>query len=122
MRMRENLHFLQKLVVTQYLWVTGRIWRRIPVLLRSLPVFAAYGAHLHSLVLRFADRRQNHSTFFLRNRAELELMRRLATRASYGSIMDIAVFACSQGAEGYSIAWTVRGGRAEFARTSGASR
>ena len=59
-------------------------------------------------------RRQNHSTFFLRNRAELELMRRLATRASYGSIMDIAVFACSKGAEVYSIAWTLKAARPDL--------
>src|SRR5215475_11988918 len=83
MRMRETLHLLQKLLVTRYLWVTSRIWKRLPVSLRSLPVFVSYGTHLHSLILRFADRRQNHSTFFLRNRAELELMRRLAARASY---------------------------------------
>ena len=50
--------------------------------LRSLPAFVSYGTHLHSLVLRFAGRRQNHSTFFLRNRAELELVRRLAVRGS----------------------------------------
>src|SRR5215471_21485460 len=114
MRMRETLHLLQKLLVTRYLWVTSRIWRRIPVSLRSLAVFVSYGAHLHSLVLRYADRRQNHSTFFLRNRAELELMRRLAARASYGSIMDIAVFACSKGAEVYSIAWTLKAARPDL--------
>jgi len=112
--MRETWHLFQKLLVTRYLWVTSRIWRRIPVSLRSLPVFVSYGAHLHSLVLRFADRRQNHSTFFLRNRAELELMRRLAARASYGPIMDIAIFACSKGAEVYSIAWTLKAARPDL--------
>jgi chemotaxis methyl-accepting protein methylase len=114
MRMRETLHLLQKLLVTRYLWVTGRIWEHIPVSLRSHPVFVSYGTHLHSLVLRFADRRQNHSTFFLRNRAELELMRRLAARASHGSIMNIAVFACSKGAEVYSIAWTLKAARPDL--------
>src|SRR6266404_7902553 len=114
MRMRETLHLLQKLLVTRYLWVTGRIWRRIPVSLRSLPVVVSYGAHLHSLVLRFVDRRQNHSTSFLRNRAELQLMSRLAARAAHGSKMDVAVFACSKGAEVYSIAWTLKAARPDL--------
>ena len=113
-RMRETLLLLQKLLVTRYLWVTGRIWRRIPMSLRSLPAFVSYGTHLHSLVLRFADRRQNHSTFFLRNRAELELVRRLAVRGSFDSTMDIAVFGCSKGAEVYSIAWMLKTARPEL--------
>src|ERR1700730_10416389 len=114
MRLRETLHLLKKLLVTLYLWVSGHIWRRIPVSLCSLPVFMSYGAHLHSLVLRFAVRRQNHSTFFLRNRAELELMRRLTARGSYGSTMDIAIFGCSKGAEVYSIAWTLKTARPDL--------
>src|SRR5215813_14211342 len=114
MRMRETLHLLQKLLVTRYLWVTSRIWRRIRVSLRSLPVFVSYGAHLHSLVLRFADRRQNHSTFFLRNRAELELIRRLTASANQASTIDIAVIGCSKGAEVYSIAWTLKAARPDL--------
>jgi chemotaxis methyl-accepting protein methylase len=111
MRVRVGLPFL---FVTGYLWVSGRLWRCMPVSVRSHPLFVSYGIHLHSLVLRFADRRQNHSTFFFRNRAELELMRRLAARANYGSIVDIAVFACSKGAEVYSVAWTLKAARPDL--------
>jgi chemotaxis methyl-accepting protein methylase len=110
----ETLHIVQKALVTRYLRAADRIWRRIPAPLRSLPALVSYGAHLHSLVLRFVDRRQNHSTFFLRNRAELELMRRLVARANDGSSMDIAVFACSKGAEVYSIAWTLKAARPDL--------
>jgi hypothetical protein len=50
---------------------------------------------MHSLVLRYGDRRQNHSTFFLRNRPELELIKRLASDAPHGSALgapsDIAL-------------------------------
>jgi chemotaxis methyl-accepting protein methylase len=60
------------------------------------------------------DRRQNHSTFFFRNRAELELIRQLADRASPGSSIDLAVFACSKGAEVYSIAWTLKAARPDL--------
>jgi SAM-dependent methyltransferase len=41
-------------------------------------------------------------------------MRRLAARAGYGSIMDIAVFACSKGAEVYSIAWALKAARPDL--------
>jgi chemotaxis methyl-accepting protein methylase len=105
---------LQKALVTRYLRVAGGIWRRIPVRFRSLPVLVVYGAHLHSLVLKVVDRRQNHSTFFLRNRAELELMRRLVAQADHGSSIDIAVFACSKGAEVYSIAWALKAARPDL--------
>ena len=108
------MHLVQKFLVTRYLRVAGRIWTRIPARLRSLPVLDRYGAHLHSLVLRFVGRRQNYSTFFLRNRAELELIRRLAAQASYGPSVDIAVFACSKGAEVYSIAWTLKAARPDL--------
>jgi chemotaxis methyl-accepting protein methylase len=112
--MRDTLHRVRKPFVTGYLALAGHFWRRLPPSVRSLPGFMLYGAHLHSLVLRFADRRQNHSTFFLRNRAELDLMRRLAARAAHGSNMDVAVFACSKGAEVYSIAWTLKAARPDL--------
>ena len=79
--MRGVLHLTQTALIKIYLRAARRIWRRLPVFLRSLPIFLPIGAHLHSWVLRFGDRKQNHSTFFLRNRAELELIRRLAGNA-----------------------------------------
>src|SRR5690349_19391674 len=103
--MRGVLHLTQTALIKIYLRAARRIWRRLPVFLRSLPIFLPIGAHLHSWVLRFGDRKQNHSTFFLRNRAELELIRRLAGNAPHGSTLRIAVLACSKGAEVYSIAW-----------------
>jgi chemotaxis methyl-accepting protein methylase len=113
-KMRETSHRLRKILVTRYLWLAGRVWMRLPASVRSLPALTLYGSHLHSLVLRFADRRQNHSTFFLRNRAELELLRRLAARATHGSNLNVAVFACSKGAEVYSIAWTLKVARPDL--------
>lgn len=110
----QALHVVKKFLVTRYLWVVSGIWRRIPGRLRFLPLFLRYGTHLHSLVLRFVDRRQNHSTSFFRNRAELELIRRLTDQASHGSKVDIAVFACSKGAEVYSIAWALRTARPDM--------
>ena len=103
------MHAVQKLVVTGYLWSVSRVWNRV-----ALPILVGYGAHLHSLVLRFVDRRQNHSTSFFRNRAELELIRRLVDRASPGATVDVAIFACSKGAEVYSVAWTLKSARPDL--------
>ncbi len=41
-------------------------------------------------------------------------MSRLAARAAHGSKMDVAVFACSKGAEVYSIAWTLKAARPDL--------
>jgi hypothetical protein len=73
-----------------------------------------YGSHVHWVVRRHSERKQYFGTFFLRNRAELELMQRLVARASAASRVDIAVLACSKGAEVYSIAWALRAGRPDL--------
>lgn len=115
--MREILDRLHKFFATHYLFVASRIWTHLPASLCEVSLVAPYGYHLHSLVRRFAERRQNHSTFFFRNRPELELMSRLAKRASHGSSMEIAVLACSKGAEVYSIVATIRAARPDLKLT-----
>jgi chemotaxis methyl-accepting protein methylase len=57
---------------------------------------------------------QYHGTFFLRNRPELELIRTLANQRAKGSELRITVLACSNGAEVYSILWTVRSARPDL--------
>jgi chemotaxis methyl-accepting protein methylase len=66
---------------------------------------------VNALVRRHADRTQYLGTFFLRNKPELELMRRLVDGRAFGSTLNIAVLACSKGAEVYSISWTLRSAR-----------
>src|SRR5207247_5812754 len=73
-----------------------------------------YGRHLHALVQRLAERGQSHGTFFFRNRPELELLRRLVDRKAPGASLEVSVFACSKGAEVYSIAWTIRSARPDL--------
>src|SRR5262249_15332388 len=73
-----------------------------------------YGTILHRLVSRRADRRQFTGTFFLRNRPQLELMRRLAGQKPQGSTFNIAVLGCSIGAEIYSILLTIRTARPDL--------
>ena len=100
--------------VGAYLLQAGRIWRRVPVSLRLLPPGRMYGGHLHALVQFYTERRQSFGTFFLRNRAELELMRRLLDRRPHGSNLNISVLACSKGAEVYSILWAIRSVRPDL--------
>ena len=76
--------------------------------------------HLHALVLLSRDynmrttRRQYVATYFLRNRPELELMRRLLDQKGDGSSLQISVLGCSKGAEVYSIAWIIRSARPDL--------
>jgi chemotaxis methyl-accepting protein methylase len=97
-----------------YLLQSRRLWNRVPASLQRLPVGRSYGSHLHALVRRRAERQQYFATFFLRNRAELELIRRLADQKTHGSKLDISVLACSKGAEVYSILWIMRSARPDL--------
>jgi chemotaxis methyl-accepting protein methylase len=89
-------------------------WNRLPSALKSVRPIRQYGAFLHSLVKLQSSRRQYHGTFFLRNRPELELIRALAEKRPQGSTLKIAVVACSNGAEVYSIVWTIRSARPDL--------
>jgi chemotaxis methyl-accepting protein methylase len=100
--------------LSTYLFVAKRIWSHLPASLRGLSLGRMYGRHLHDLVRLLADRRQYFATFFLRNRAELELMRRLLEQRAPGSSLDVSVLACSKGAEVYSIAWAIRSARPDL--------
>src|SRR6516165_3329325 len=97
-----------------YLGVNKRIWRRLPKSLRNRSVGWAYGRHLYGLVRRYSRRDQNHSTFFLRNRPEMELMCRLLEQEAPGAKVAISVLACSKGAEVYSILWSIRRSRPDL--------
>lgn len=97
-----------------YLGINRRIWVRLPAFVRNPLPGRIYGRHLHRVVCRNAERNQNHSTFFLRNRPELELMCRLLAPKAPGSGLDITVLACSKGAEVYSILWAIRSARPDL--------
>ena len=109
----QNRPFSQ-ILLSYYLYQNKRVWKHIPEAVRSLPLGQAYGRHLHSLVCRLSDRRQSFGTFFLRNRPELELMRRLTSPYPQGSPVKIAILACSKGAEVYSMLWAIRSARPDL--------
>src|SRR5215469_15545399 len=97
-----------------YLARSRWIWRHLPSWLKNRSVGHAYGRHLHALVRRYSRRSQNHSTFFMRNRPEMELMCRLMGQKAYGASVAISVLACSKGAEVYSILWSIRTSRPDL--------
>jgi chemotaxis methyl-accepting protein methylase len=92
-------------------------WIHLSASLRLSSPGRAYGRLVHALVRRHARREQYSGTYFLRNRAELELIRSLLDQHAPGSSLDIAVLACSQGAEVYSILWTIRSARPDLRLT-----
>ena len=94
-----------------FLGLNERIWRRVPARTRDLRPVRSYGAWLHELVSRRADREMYLGTFFLRNRPALELMRRVVQSEDDGARLKIAVLGCSIGVEAYSILWTLRSSR-----------
>jgi len=110
---RVNSRILRK-CVGAYVSQSRRIWRHLPLSFRLLLPGRAYARHLHALVRLHSKRRQSIATFFLRNRPELELMRRLLDQKAPGSSVSISVLACSKGAEVYSILWTIRSARPDL--------
>ncbi len=100
--------------IGMYLRLNKWVWKRLPpAALNSSPI-SSYGMFLQKLVHSRSERRQHTGTFFLRNRPELELMRRLVESNASGSSSRIAVVGCSIGAEVYSILWTLRSARPDL--------
>jgi len=104
---RITLIFYQKYIGV-HLAASRRIWNRLPKPFQRSFAGQAFGHHLHALVRRYGERKQSHTTWFLRNRSELELMRRMIKEIAFGSRLNICVLACSTGAEVYSILWAIR--------------
>jgi len=104
-----GVRILGKSPLGAYLRLNEWIWKRLPPSLTALRPMTLYGHLMHSLVRLQAGRQMYLGTLFLRNRAELELIRRLSGKAGRaGRAVKIAVLGSSNGAEVYSIAWAVR--------------
>jgi chemotaxis methyl-accepting protein methylase len=97
-----------------FLRINERAWKFLPAFVTTRTPIREYGNFLQSLVRMQAPRRQYHGTFFFRNRAELVLIRALAEKKPHGAMLRIAILACSNGAEVYSIVWTIRSARPDL--------
>jgi chemotaxis methyl-accepting protein methylase len=109
-----RVDFFRSYAGRPFLKVSEWGWNRLPAFLKSSRPGRVYGSLLHTLVKMRSARTQFHGTFFLRNRPELELIRALAEKRPQGSTLKIAVVACSNGAEAYSIVWTIRSSRPDL--------
>jgi len=109
-----KLRLFGKSPARAYLRLNEWIWRYLPNSVAMNPAIQGYGRFLHSLVCLDANRRQFFGTFFLRNRPQLELIRRLCAQNRNGAPLNIAVLGCSNGAEVYSILWTIRSVRPDL--------
>ena len=105
---------LSRRLETAFLGLNHRIWRHLPARLRDLRPLQAYGAWLHKLVCRHADREMYLGTLFLRNRPALDLMRGLVNEHDGDGGLEITVLGCSIGVEAYSINWTLRSNRPDL--------
>src|SRR5215510_3251683 len=103
-----------KSLINVYLELNGKLWRKLPASLSALGPVRSYGNFLHTLARRYGARAQAPSTFFLRNRPQLELIRRLIGQSPKNDTLRVAVLGCSTGVEAYSIAWAIRSARPDL--------
>ena len=97
--------------VSAYLRINQQLWNIFPSTVTAFRFMRSYGAFLHKLACIQGVRAQAFSTCFLRNRPELELIRRLLERTPKGHELRVTVLGCSTGAEAYSVAWRIRSAR-----------
>jgi len=109
-----KVRLLRKSPVNAYLRLNRWMWKHLPPSLTTLLPLRSYGNLLHSLVRMRTPRRQFFGTYFFRNRPQLELIRRLANQRGLGFTLKIAFLGCSNGAEVYSILWTIRSRRPDL--------
>jgi SAM-dependent methyltransferase/mannose-6-phosphate isomerase-like protein (cupin superfamily) len=100
--------------ISGYLGLNQRLWKHVPSSLIAVGPLRSYGSLLHRLARIRGGRAQAFSTFFLRNRPELELIRRLLDGKTTADTLRVAVLGCSTGAEAYSVAWRIRSARPDL--------
>ena len=113
-----RLRILGKSPLKAYLRMNKRIWNNLSPCLTNIRPIRSYGNFLQNLIRLQTTREQNFGTLFLRNRPQLELIRRLSDDKREGSTLKITVVACSKGAEVYSILWTIRMARPDLKITT----
>lgn len=106
-----RLRIFGKSPASLYLRLNERLWKHLPSSISSLSPMRSYGSFLNVLARMQGIRAQAFSTYFLRNRPELELIRRLLEPKRDGETLRVAVLGCSTGAEAYSVAWRIRSAR-----------
>jgi SAM-dependent methyltransferase len=100
--------------VNAWMKLSRRLWNALPSSITALRPVQLYGNILHTVARAQSVRSQAFSTYFLRNKPQLELIRRLLGRWAEGDTLSVTVLGCSTGAEAYSVAWTIRSARPDL--------
>ena len=109
-----RLRVFGKAPANAFLRLNQRVWIHLPSSFAALIPMRLYGNFLHTLASIQSIRAQELSTFFLRNRPELELIRRLLDRKRKSDSLTVAVLGCSIGAEAYSVSWAIKSARPDL--------
>src|SRR6516162_1552380 len=73
-----------------YLRLNQQLWNKLPASFTALGPVRLYGNFLHALARRGA-REQAFATHFLRNRPQLDLIKRLVEQRAHGEALRLAV-------------------------------
>lgn len=109
-----TVRFCRRLLGKRVMRVNEALWRRLPSSWKASGPISSYGVFFNSLVRMHADRTQFHGTFFMRNRPEIDLIRSLTEQRAVSTTLKITVLACSNGAEVYSILYSIRSARPDL--------
>jgi SAM-dependent methyltransferase len=109
-----RLRIFGKSPIKAYLRLNRVLWNNLPASFSTLAPIRSYGNFLHTLVRMQGVRGQAFATYFLRNRPQLELIRRLVARRTETDAVRIAVLGCSIGVEVYSVAWAIRSAKSNL--------
>jgi mannose-6-phosphate isomerase-like protein (cupin superfamily)/SAM-dependent methyltransferase len=109
-----RLRIFGKSPINFYLGLSQGLWNKLPTPFTCLAPVRRYAKFLHTLGQIQGGRAQAFWTYFVRNRPELELIRRLVERRTKTDTLRVAVLGCSTGAEAHSVAWRIRSARPDL--------
>jgi hypothetical protein len=109
-----RMRLFGKSPVSAWLRLNRLLWKALPSSVTAVGPARLYGDLLHKLVRTQEFRAQAFSTYFLRNRPQLELIRQLLKQWTDGETLRVCVLGCSTGAEAYSLAWIIRSARPDL--------
>lgn len=90
------------------------VWKHLPQWVLSLPPVRELGTWIHRQVTRHQARSQSHSTWFMRNVPQLEVVRDLLREWPSSAPLQMASIGCSTGAELYSALFVIRSARRDL--------
>jgi chemotaxis methyl-accepting protein methylase len=109
-----RIRILGKSPVGAFLGAHYSLWPRLAPSFTGLAPVRAYGRAINALVRHSVDRTVYFGTFFLRNRPQIEMIRRLSYRVERNSGLNLSILGCSNGAEVYSILSVLKKARPEL--------